>query len=403
MKQFSYQAVNQTGTPSSGIIESFGEKQAAHALQERGLMVVSLTEKQSFDWRTLGLSSLKKVVDSRELATFTRLLATMLSTGLPLTDALSNLAIQAENKNFQEVIRSIQADVQSGMSLSVAMSRHAIFSELYISLVQAGEATGKVGETLERLAANLEADLDFKAKVSGALVYPIIIVTAMTAIAIFMMTTIIPKIAAVYKEFGADLPLPTKILIALSTGLFKYFPLVILSFLLALFVYQTLRKNPVSDNLLNNLRFRLPIFGKLNGDVALANLSRTLGTLLSSGIAIVDALRIVAATMANDHFRSGLFDVSRAVEKGLPFSTSLRRNVQFPLMMAQLTAIGEETGTLDQSLTRLAKFYEDSAERKIKVLTTAIEPMMLLLMGVMVGGLAIAVLLPMFNLVNVVR
>lgn len=403
MKQFSYKAIDKDGKSSVGTIEALGEKQAVRVIQERGLTVVYLGEKSDWKKRVLTLFKLEGRVSARDVAVFTRLLATMLATGLPLSDALSNLALQ-EGGYFRDVIRSIGNDVQSGVSLSESMARFPeVFSSLYVNLVRAGEASGKVGEVLGKLADTLEADLEFKAKIQGALVYPAIILVAMGGVGIFMMTTIIPQIATVYSDFHADLPLPTRILIGISLAVKDYSLLVLLLLVLLAVGYCVLRKNSTSDLLINNALYRLPVFGPLSADVTLAILNRTLGTLLGSGVAIIDALKIVAGTMANDYYRSGVEDSARSVEKGLPLSQSLRRNPIFPLMVAQLTAIGEETGTLDQSLMRLAQFYEDLAERKVKVITTAMEPMMILVMGVAVGGLAIAVLLPMFNLVNVVK
>lgn len=403
MKQFVYKALDKNGKSFTGTIETLGEKQAVRVLQERGLTVISLREKTDWRKRLLTMVRVENRVSARSVAVFTRLLATMLSTGLPLVDALSNLSSQ-ESGYFREVIRSIQTDVQSGVALSEAMARFPeVFSNLYVSLVRAGEASGKVNEVLGKLADTLEADLEFRAKITGALVYPIIIVAAMGGIGIFMMTTIIPQIALVYSDFRAELPLPTKILITISLFIRNYILFILFLLGLGFVGYRILRRNSVSDYLLNNAFYRLPIFGPLSADVVLAILNRTLGTLLGAGVAIIDALKIVAATMGNDYYRAGVETATKAVEKGMPLSLALRRNPVFPLMMAQLTAIGEETGTLDQSLLRLAQFYEGAAERKVKVVTTAMEPLLILVMGVAVGGLALAVLLPMFNLVNVVK
>ena len=403
MKQFSYRVLDKEGKTITGAIEALGEKQAVRVLQDRGLTVIYLQEKRDWKGKILSFFKFGNRVSAQEVAVFTRLLSTMLSTGLPLVDSLSNLALQVTGY-FREVIRSIQNDIQSGISLSEAMGRFPeVFSNLYVNLVKAGEASGKVSEVLGKLADTLESDLEFRGKVKGALIYPAIIVVAMGGIGIFMMTTIIPQIAKVYTDFKADLPLPTRILIGISTGLTTYLPFVLVLLVLAYFGYRTLRKNTVSDYLINNSLYKAPVFGPLNEDVVLAILCRTLGTLLGAGVAIIDSLNIVSATMANDYYRSGIESASKAVEKGLPLSQSLRRSAVFPVMVAQLVAIGEETGTLDQSLARLAKFYEDEAERKVKVVTTAMEPLIILLMGIGVGGLAIAVLLPMFNLINVVK
>ncbi len=402
MKQFTYKAKEKSGNPISGTIESLSESAAAKALQSRGLFVISIIEK-----RQVGLGSIfKKLngVSEQDVAVFTRLMATMLSTGLPLTDSLTDLVMQFKNTYFREIIQSLLRDVQSGTSLSEAMSRFpAVFNNLYINLMKAGEASGKVDETLLRLAETLEEQLDFKAKIRGAMVYPAIVITATLGIAIFMLTTIIPKIAAVYQEYGSNLPLPTLVMIGISDAITKFWWFWVVAIFLVVFSIRAIRKNPVGEYATNNLFLRMPVFGKLNEEVSYTILCKTLGTLIASGVAILDAIKIVSQIMDNNYIRAGLLAASRAVEKGLPLSLALRRDGTFPQMMVQLVAIGEETGTLDQSFLRVAKFYQDSAERRVKTLTTALEPLLLMLMGLMVGGLAIAILLPMFNLVNVIK
>jgi type IV pilus assembly protein PilC len=404
MKQFTYKARTLDGKNVTGLVESLSADQAARTLQERKLLVLAVTEKHFFDWHNLAGGGLGQRVSAREVATFTRLLSTMMTTGLPLTDALSNLVFQAKGGYFKEVLRSVFHDVQSGVSLSVSMSRFPkAFDELYVNLVKAGEASGKVDDALGKLADTLEANLDFRAKVTGAMVYPMVIVVAMSAIGVFMITNIIPKISQVYQEFGAELPLPTKILIGLANILRNYTIVVVIIGVGVYFSIRSLRKNPLSDQMINDAFFKFPVMGQLNAEVTLAIICRTLGTLLGSGVAILDSLKIVSKIVGNNYFRAGLVEAAGFVEKGLPLSLALRRNPHFPVMMAQLVAIGEETGTLDQSLERLAKFYQTNAEQKVKTLTTLLEPLMILMMGGMVGGLALAVLLPMFNLVNVIK
>lgn len=401
MKQFEYKALNPEGSMTNGTIESVSSENAAHILQEKKFLVIDVREKRSFSFSNI---SFGKGVSNREVATFTRLLSTMLSTGLPLVDAISNLLTQTRSVYFKEILKSILHDVQSGISLSESMARYPnVFNELYTNLVKAGEASGKIDDALGKLADTLESNLDFKAKVSGAMIYPAVVVGAMALIGVFMITTIIPKIADVYKEFGADLPLPTQILITISDVIKNYTIIVILFFILLGFTIKALKKNPVSDLVINNFMLKIPVFGLLSQEIILALIFQTLGTLLSSGVAILDALKIVTKTVSNNFFKTGLIEVTAYIEKGLPLSVAIKRNPDFPVMASQLLSVGEETGTVDQSLDRLAKFYQDSAERKVKNLTTLLEPVMILLMGGMVGGLAIAVLMPMFNLVNVIK
>jgi len=218
-----------------------------------------------------------------------------------------------------------------------------------------------------------------------------------------MITTIIPRISEVYKEYSAELPLPTQILITLANIISNYTILVVIFLGLVVFTIRTLRKNPTSELYLNNLAFKIPVMGLLNKEISLALICRTMGTLLASGVAILDALKIVSKTVANNFFRTGLLAAADFVEKGLSLSAALKRNPDFPMMVPQLLAIGEETGTIDQSFGRLANFYQESAERKLKVFATLLEPLMILFMGGMVALMAIAILMPMFNLVNVIK
>ncbi len=402
MKQFTYKARDKNGNTVGGTVEALSEALAVRVLQEKGLLVVSVAEKRSLSFK--GLQFNRGHVSDQEVAIFTRLMASMLKAGLPLVDSLANLQVQVKNTTFKTVIASLLHDVQGGSSISEAMARFpGTFSHLYISLIKAGEVSGKADETMERLAEMMEADLDFKGKVKGAMIYPAIVVVAMTAVGLFMVTSIIPKIADVYKEMGATLPLPTLVLLAISDLVRNYFIIVIIIVAALYFAFKTLRKNPAADLLINNFMLKIPIFGNLQNDVTLTLITRTLGTLVNSGVAILDSLKIVGNTLANNYFKIGLNAAAAAVEKGLPLSDSLKRDPNFPVMVAQLVAIGEETGTLGDSLLRLSKFYQESTERKVKGLTTALEPLMIILMGGMVGGLAVAVLLPMFNLVNVIK
>lgn len=404
MKRFLYKVKDQSGATTSGEIESVSDKTAVRTLQEKGLLVISLSERQIWDWKNVSLGIFGSRVSPREIATFTGFLATMISTGLPLADALENLATQTQNAYFREALRSVIHDVQSGLALSEALGRYPkIFDGLYVNLVKAGEASGKMDEVMAKIAETLEADLDFKGKVQGALMYPAVVTVAMLGVAIFMLTTIIPRIAEVYQQFGADLPLPTRLLIGLSSLITNYFLVFIILIALAVFGIRTLLKNPTSEYLINNLFFRIPVLGPLNAEVTLTIVARTLGMLLYSGVAILEALAIMARAVPNNYFRSGLLTAAQLVEKGLPLSLAIRRNPDFPPLVSQLLAIGEETGTVDQSLAKLAKYYQDITERKTKTLTALLEPILLIVMGTMIGGLAIAVLLPMFNLVNVIK
>jgi len=402
VQQFTYRAKDKAGNTVSGVVESVNAQQAVKTLQEHGLLVISVAEKRDFSLKAL--SPRLASVSEQEVATFTRLLSTMLRAGLPLVDALYNLSVQTRNVTFKEAIKAMLANIQSGGSLSASMAMHPkIFDNLYVNLVKAGEASGKVDEAMEKLADMLDSQLEFKGKIKGAMIYPAIVVVAMVAVAVFMITSIIPKITDVYKQFGAELPLPTMILLGISDIFRNYFILVILAVGAFYGLVKLLKRNVAGEMLVNDAVLHFPVLGALQIEVTLTVINRTLGTLVNAGVAILEALKITAGTMSNNKFKLGIVEASSAVEKGLPLSDAIKRNPNFPLIMAQLTAIGEETGTLGDSLIRVSDFYQASSERKVKALTTALEPLMIILMGVMVGGLAVAVLLPMFNLVNVIK
>lgn len=399
-QKYNYKAKDQEGKSRNGVVEAVDSNQAVKILQENKLLVVSLTEKKELKLFSFGQN---KATD-RDVAQFTRLLSTMVATGLPLTSALTDLSVQSSGEGLKNAIKSILADVQGGATLSRSMGRFpAIFSPMYISLVKAGEVSGKLDGVLGQLADTLEADIEFRSKIKGALLYPTIIVIAMSGIGVLMVTAVIPKIADVYKQFDAELPLVTRMLLGLSDLISNYGILVVLGLIGFVYLYKTLRKNPVSDYLISNMFLKFPVFGPLNADAQLATMNRTLGTLVTAGVGIMDALKVAVGVLDNNYFRKGLETTISNIQKGYSLSASIKTFEEFPIMESQLIAIGEETGTLDQSLMRLAKFYQDSAERKVKTLTTSLEPALILIMGVVVGGMAVAVLLPMFNLVNVIK
>ena len=401
MPIFSYKAKSHDGKYQTGVIESSSISKAAAAIREHGLFVITIVKKGEFSFRNL-IPFLNRISD-QDLANFTRHLSTMLETGLPLTDSLADLEAQP-NELFADIISQIRKDVTGGTSLSRALEKHPqVFRPIYISMVKAGEVSGQVDKTLGRLADNLEKDIEFKGKVKGAMIYPAIVIVAMIGVGGLMMTFVVPTLSEVYKSFDSDLPLPTRILIIISDFTRNYFPLVLLGIVLGVIALRSFKQTKNGDYVLNNLSFKIPIFGELNKEVLFATLTRTMGTLIGSGIAILDAINISKDIIGNNQFRDTMDQAARQVEKGFPLSISMRNSALYPPIFAQMIAIGEETGTMDKSLERLAGFFERNAERKIKNLTTALEPFLVIVLGVAVGGLAIAVLMPMFNLVNVIK
>lgn len=403
MEIFEYKAKDQAGKTFKGRIEAADEKKAVALLRDQKLVVIDLKPRRE---NLSLLYQLKKLqgISEADKATFTRLLATMIETGLPITDALSNLALQIENPRFKEIVNEILRDVEGGSSLSSAMARHKdVFSDIYISLIKTGEAAGNLDKTLARLADSLEKERAFKGKIKSALLYPAIVTVMMIGVGALMMMVVVPKIADVYQEANAQLPLPTLMMISLSAFIKNSWYFLVGFFVLMAFVLRALKKTKQGSQFMSNLAFKIPIFGELNRQVTLASLVRTLGVLIASGVAILEALRLTTRTLGQNAFRESLEQAIGQVEKGFPLSATLRASEVFPPIMGQMIMTGEETGTLDEILDRLSNYFEQESAYLVRNLTTAMEPLIIVILGVAVAGLAIAVLMPLFNLVNVIR
>ncbi|MDO8515257.1 MAG: type II secretion system F family protein, partial [bacterium] len=328
MPLFSYKAKNNLGRYQSGVIEAPTIDKAAGTVREHGLFVVSLSPKSNFSLP--GLSGVRSSVSEQDVANFTRHLSTMLETGLPLTDALGNLETQPNNA-FADIVAAIKKDVTGGMSLSAAMSKYPkCFKPIYISMVKAGELSGKVAEGLVRLADTMEKNMELKSKIKGAMIYPIIVVVAMLGVGGVMMTFVIPQISEVYKSFDSALPLPTQILISVSEFTRNYSLLVLAGIIGLVFALRSFKKTKNGEYLINNFMFKLPVFGEINKEVLFATLARTMGTLVGSGIAILDALKISAEVVGNNLYRDSIEDAASQVGKGFPFSLSLRNSNLYP-------------------------------------------------------------------------
>lgn len=386
-----------------GRIEAFTEKEVAEILSKSGLIPLEIKRETNFLEQFEFLSKLKGV-SGREIAVFTRMLATMLSSGLTLNAALSNLANQTRNAQLQGAIEDIIKRVSGGSSFSEALAFHkGIFNNLYVSLVKAGEASGKLEETLIKLAETLETKEEFSGKVKGAMVYPGIVITMMLIISVIMMVVVIPRITQVYIEFGADLPLPTKILVFVS-NVFVNYGVFFLPIIFGLFfVPRLLKKYPRTAKFYNNFIYRLPVMGELQKEVSLTIFCRTFGSLIGSGVPISRVLQISAEILGENDFRDAILECREKIEKGFALSESLRRFPLFPPILPQMVSMGEETGKLDEAMFRLSLYFAELADRRSKTLTAAMEPILVICLGIGVGGLALAILLPLFNLVSVIK
>jgi len=397
VRKYHYKAKNKEGKTVKGAIEATDEKQAALVLRGKSLVLFSL---QPTKKDLLKMFSTKFVhrIGSGEVATFTRQLSTMITAGLTVADALRILKEQSSPSLFS-VIDDVLREVEGGSTLAAALEKHReVFNEVYVALVRAGEAAGVLDEILNRLAENLEKQKEFRSKVKGAMIYPMVIVVGMGIVGTIMMIFVIPKLLGLYQEFGTELPLPTKILISISDLATRFWWMTLIGIGVAVFSLRSFQKTPLGRKKIDQFKLQLPIFGNLQKMTILTEVTRTLGLLVSTGISIIDGLNIVARAANNSIYLEELQFAAKQVEKGLPLGGTLAEFEEFPPVVPHMVSVGEETGKLDEVLTKLSVYFESESEQMVKGLTTAIEPLIMVVLGLGVGFLIISVILPIYNL-----
>jgi len=398
MSIYNYIVKDPAGKSLTGTVEAPSMARAGDILRERRYVVVTLTEKKSAGF--LGaLQEQFRGVTLGEKTVFARQLSTMVSSGLPITNALEILRAQAESEKMQTVLNSMLGELQGGTSLSKSMEKHPeVFDKVTVALVAAGEASGKLDILLSQLADNMEKEQDFQAKTRGALIYPAVIGVAMVMVFILMMVFVVPRLTALYEDIGADLPIATKVLIGISNLLVNgWWAALILAGGggYALWKWAQGEKGRYQ---MAEISFKMPIFGKLNRQSEHARFARTLGLLSAAGIPITQSLEITAAAMSNILYRDSILAAEKQVERGIPLSVPVRQDKNFEPLLAQMIAVGEETGKLDEVLDKVANFFEGQASQLVKNLATAIEPVILVALGVMVGLLVLAIISPIYQL-----
>lgn len=397
MEKFVYEAKTRDGKSLKGQIEARDEKTAVEILRKKEMIVVKLKPVSKHAGLISGLS---KQVKFDQVVNFTRQMATMITAGLPLTNALSILETQP-NPAFGTVVSQVLHDVEGGSSLAQAMERHPkVFSPVYTALVKVGEAAGVLDTILKRLARNMEKEREFRGKIKGALVYPAVVMTGMVGVGLVVVLFVIPKMTSMYDDFGADLPTATKILIGISNFALKFWWLVLAGLVGLIAGWRAWVKTPKGRMKFDEIMFKVPIIGPLRTQIIMTEFARTLGLLVASGISVLDGLEIVKKALGSPVFDNALLLTARSVEKGFPLAASLAQDMHFPPIVAQMVSIGEETGKVDEVLNKLARYFEVESEQKVKTLTTAIEPLIMIVLGIGVGFMVIAVILPIYNLTS---
>ncbi|MBI2065893.1 type II secretion system F family protein [Candidatus Woesebacteria bacterium] len=399
MKRFTYKAKDKSGQAVTGEVEASSAQVAAKLVRARGLVVITITPTRE----SLGslFRKFRERITLSDVATFTRQLATMVNAGLPITQALLILRSQSRG-SLQKVVAQILTDVEGGESLSTSLSRHPkVFNPTYIALVKSGEVGGVMDEVLVRLADNLEKQQEFKGKVTGALIYPAIIVIGMFLVGFIMMVFVIPRLTSLYGEFNAQLPTPTKILIGTSNIFAKAWPLILITLGLGFYGFSAYRKTPAGRRRTDELLFKLPIIGDLQKQVMLTELTRTLSLMVGAGVSILETLNITAGVVGNVVISDALKDAAKQVEKGFPIAYAFSKHPEaFPYILSQMVAVGEETGKMEEVLAKVSHVFEVESDQRVKALTSAVEPLVMILLGLGVGFLVIAIILPIYNLTS---
>ena len=400
MATFAYTARDKTGAITKGSLFALDRAAAVANLSEKQLVPILLNEELSGGKKGLAGFPLKlkfkQKVKLTEKVVFSRQFATMINAGVPITKSLAILKDQTESKKLQSVIADLAKRVEGGSTLANALAEHAdVFSPVYINMVRAGEAGGILDQVLERLAVQQEKDAEIVGKVKGAMIYPGVLTSVTIGAFFFLMTVIVPKLAAVFEGLGVKLPIYTVIMLGTSKILVKYGILIILGVIVGIVALTRYVKTKAGKRQMDQFLYRAPIFGKIVRKVNIARFARTFGSMMSSGIAVLEALDTTAAAVGNTVFKERLAGISAEVKNGKSIAEPLRRAPEFPPIVSQMVAVGEETGQLDTILIKVAEFYEKEVDSIIGGITSIIEPILIIVIGLMIGFIIVSVFGPL--------
>jgi type IV pilus assembly protein PilC len=401
---YAYRVRTKEGRVLTGKMDADGEAAVASRLRSQGMIPVQI-KKDSKASMKMEINILPKKVKLKDLAVFARQFATMINAGLSLLRTINILADQTENPKLKEAIRDMRDDVERGSSLSAAMSKHPkIFSGLFVAMVRAGETGGQLDTVLTRIADNYEADYKLRQKVKAAMTYPVVVAGIAVLLVTVMLLFIVPTFAEMFEGLGGELPLPTKILLKLSQAAKWLVPLLVVLGIAGSIAYKRLRKANADFRLrADKLKLRIPIFGDLFQKIALSRFSRTLALLLRAGVPVLQALDIVAETTGNEVLTRATHDVKDSVRSGETMAGPLERHGVFPPMVVQMISVGEDTGAIDAMLDKVSDFYDQEVESTTESLTSLIEPIMIAVLGGIVGAMIIALYMPMFKIFELVK
>jgi type IV pilus assembly protein PilC len=403
MAAFAYDAINAQGLEISGVVHAPDPGAARDQLQLRGLLPRSLDERGVAGANRVA-GTFKKV-KPKSLQVFARQFATMIAAGVSVVAALVTLEEQTDDKYLAEVIGDVRSEIEGGVILSKALARHPkVFNRLFVAMVEAGESSGTLDTVLDRLAVQIEKEMQIRRRVKGAMVYPAVVITFACLVLTFMLLFIIPVFVNVFDQLHGELPKPTQIVMQMSYALRHWWFVIFPAIGGTIFAFRRLKRTERGRKVWDRFKLRIPMrIGDVVHKIALARFSRTLSTLISSGVDIIMALEITGATSGNWVVEDALAHIRTRVHEGVPFSQPLQEDPIFPPMVGQMVKIGEETGELDDMLGKVADFYEDEVDSSIQSLTSIIEPVLMIFVGAMVGTIVIAMYMPMFKMLTLIK
>lgn len=398
MKAYKYVAKEKNGQTVSAILEATSEAEVAEILHKKGLIVLTMQEVKS------GLAKRKSSrVKLEDLVIFSRQLATLIDAGVPVAQSLDILTQQVEDKDFRNVIINIRQDIEGGLSFSDALARHPqIFSDLFINMTRAGEASGTLNEVLDRLATYLENSAALSAKIRSSLAYPAVVISMAIIITAILLLKVVPTFKGIFEVLGGRLPLPTLILIGISDIFRKYFLILMIIFVAGFILFKKYIATEKGRYNFDNFKLKVPILGTLFLKVALAKFSRTFSTLVKSGVSILNVLDIVGSTAGNKVIEKTIIDCRSSVRQGEPISEPLSKSKVFPAMVWRMIGVGEKTGQLEKMLGKIADFYDEQVNTAVAGLVSMIEPLVIAFLGIVIGGIVISLFLPVFKITELI-
>lgn len=409
MPKYKYKVRAAQGGEMSGVMEAKIQKDVADKLRQQKFIILSIEEEKQNIASALieALPFMKKEkgrrVKAKELVLFSRQLSTLVSAGVPIVQGLAILVEQIESKVFKQVISDVKTDIEGGLSIADSMAKYpTVFDELYVGMIRSGETGGVLDVILERLSAYLESTAKLIGKVKSAMVYPVLVSLVAIGITGFMLVAVIPTFKQVFTAFGGELPMPTQVLISVSEFARKYFMLFIIAIIVGVFALRQYIKTEKGSRIWDSFLLKLPVFGPLIRKVAIAKFSRTLGTLIKSGVPILDAISTTGKTAGNKIVEDAVMNARENIREGERIAAPLKESGVFPPMVTQMISVGEETGALDNMLNKVADFYDQEVDVAVSGLTSMIEPLIIVVMGVVIGAMVIAMFMPIFELGEVV-